>query len=219
MLNFYKQYKLHILFWCIYLFWIVLFVWTYSFIETSWLWIVLGSITTLIIHIFVSGFTITPSEKITTDLDAVDKDIKDHKIHKFYYYLILNRTYIFPALLVVYLLYLLIKQTSLRNLDHSIFFALINETTLLVLVLLSWIGTIVWEDKDKQYQKIIQSKRSTYGTLWLTTLLSLLWWYIIYLQTQSIGAISVPISGISGILIFLIWVLILEDDRKEDVLT
>ena len=211
----FQQYELHVLFWLIYVFWIVLFVnsWIYGFIDKLGLIIVVGFILSVIIHIFVSGLEIKPSKKTSTDLDAVNLDIKGHKLHKIYYYLIINRVYVFPALLVLYLVYLLIKQTHLRNLNNALFFALIDETLLMTLVIVSGIATIFREIKDKKYQKELLSKKSTYITLWLSIVLSVLGWYIIYLQTNVIGAISVPISSIAGVLIFLIGVLILEDEE------
>lgn len=215
MIKFYQQNRFHILFWLIYLLWIVLFVSVYQYVENIGLTIVLGFIVSVIIHIFWAGLEIKASKKTITNLDAIEQDIKENKLHKIYYYLIINRSYIFPILLVVYLIYLLIKQTQIRNLHHTLFFVLLRENLLLILVLISGITTIFKENKDKIYQKEILSKKSSYISLWLSVILSILGWYIIYIQTINIWAISIAISSIAWVLIFLIWVLIIEEDNDK----
>jgi len=134
---------------------------------------------------------------------------------RLYRYLLMNRVYVFPAVLVIYLIYLLIKQTHLWNLENNIFYQIINENVLLGIVIVSWILTVWKEDKDKKYQKITQSMSSTYISLALSIFLSLLWTYIIYGQTIALGRISYCISSIAGILIFLIGVMIIEEDGNE----
>lgn len=142
--------------------------------------------------------------------------LKHEKKSRFYYYLLRNRVYIFPILLTIYLLYLLVKQTQLWNLNNSIFYHILNENVLLTLVIISWIFTVFKEEKDKTYQIIKHSMTNTYLHIWLSVVLSLLAVYIVYIQVASLGRISYPISGISGILIFLIGVMIIQDDDKEE---
>ncbi|MEI6775119.1 MAG: hypothetical protein WCL18_10540 [bacterium] len=56
---------------------------------------------------------------------------------RIYYYLLVNRVYVFPAVLVLYLIFLLIKQTHLWNLHNNIFYQIINENVLLAMVIVS----------------------------------------------------------------------------------
>ncbi len=176
------------------------------------LWLILFFVALVIKDILVYFVDLKPTSKITyVGIENWNLKIKD----KLYRYLLINRVYVFPVVLVIYLSYLLIKQTHLWNLQDNIFYQIINENLLLVVVIISWIFTVWKEDQDKKYQKIVQSMNSTYVSLALSIVLSLLWTYIIYGQTIALGWISYFISSIAGILIFLIGVMIIEEEEID----
>jgi hypothetical protein len=153
-----------------------------------------------------------------TSKETYDRDsIKHDKKNRMYYYVLKNRVYVFPVVLSIYLIYLLIKQTHLWNLHNNIFYEIINENFLLVLVILSGILTIFKEDKDTHYKRVTQSMTQTYTHIWLSIFLSLLGTYILYGQVMQLWWISYIISGIVGILIFLIGILIIEDEEDKKV--
>jgi hypothetical protein len=52
----------------------------------------------------------------------------------------------------------------------------------------------------------------------MTIGLALLAVAIIFRETSSLGLLSIPISSISGILIFLIWMMLLEEDEWDEKL-
>lgn len=174
------------------------------------LWLILVLVALVIKDVLVYFVVLKPTNKITyVKIENWKLKIKD----RLYRYLLMNRVYIFPMVLVLYLSYLLITQTHLWNLQNNIFYQIINENVLLSIVIISWVLTVWKEDKDKKYQKIIQSMNSTYISIALSIFLSLLGTYIIYGQTIALWWISYFISTIAGILIFLIGVMIVEEEE------
>ena len=127
-------------------------------------------------------------------------------------FLVLNRNIVFPSLLVIYMIYLLIKQTHLWWLQKYI--SNVNElqqNILLWVVIISGILTVFKEDIDKKYLE----KKHVYPWfhIILTIVLSVLWTYIIFNQVVKLWNLAYVISLISGLLIFLVWISILEDEK------
>lgn len=125
--------------------------------------------------------------------------------------LIFNRRYIFPFVLISYILVLLINQTKVFWLELNI-----NENILLVVVIVSWILTIFKDEVEKKYEIQTLSSLYTSTLIILTFVLSILWTYIILDQTSKLWNLSYIISFVSGVLIFLVWIMVLEDDDEED---
>jgi len=176
--------------------------------EEVWLWIVLAFNILVIKDVLLYMVDIKANKKISYDRKKIKKS-------GLYYYLILNRVYVFPVLLTIYLIFLLIKQTHVFNLQNNIFYLILNENILLAWVIITWILTVFKDEKDKQYQITKDSLSSTYVHLGLSILLSLLGTFIILWQTITLGWIAYLISGIAGILIFLIGILIIEEDETH----
>lgn len=176
--------------------------------DVIWFWLILVLVILVIKDTLLYMVDIQATKTTKYDMSKLKTDKKN----RLYYYLLQNRVYIFPVILSIYLLYLLIKQTHLWNLHNNIFYQILNENILLWAVIISGILTVWKEEKDKHYQIIQQSFTQTYKHIWLSLLLSLLWVYIIYIQVASLWWISYIISGIAGILIFLIGILIIEED-------
>lgn len=84
------------------------------------------------------------------------------------------------------------------------------------MIVISGIATIFQEDKEKKYEYEVKSKNYTIFAFVLIFILSLLWAYIILWQTERLGNLSFMISFISGVLIFLVGSLVLEDDENEE---
>lgn len=182
---------------------------TRSFVDV-WLYLVMALLVLIIKDILLYLVVLKPTKKI--GIRKQELGIGDGKVHR---YLLYNRTYIFPTVLVIYLIYILIKQTHVRNMQNTIPYLIINESVLLGIVIVSGIFTIWKEDKDKQYQEVKESMRSTYISIGLSIFLSLLGTYIIYGQIIQLGWIAYIMSAIAGVLIFLIGIMIVEDDEQE----
>ena len=193
----------------LYIVWAAIFIMriaTWTFWQIG-IWLIMALLALIIKDILLYTVHLQPMKTITHDTDKARQEPKN----KLHYYLLANRVYIFPLVLVIYLIYLLIKQTHVWNLHNNIFYQIIDENVFLALVIISWILTVFQEEADKKYQHIETSLWSTYKYIALTIVLSLLWTYIIYTQTIQIGWIGYLISGIAGLLIFLIGVMVIED--------
>ena len=198
----------------LYIIWLIILLMriaTRSFADV-WLYLILALDVLIIKDVLIYLVKLKPTTKIRIKNEELR--IKNWRLHR---YLLYNRAYIFPVVLVIYLIYLLIKQTHVWNMQNAITYLIINENVLLGIVLVSGILTIWKEDKDKQYQEVKESMRSTYISIWLSIFLSLLGTYIIYGQIIQLGRIAYIISAIAGVLIFLIGVMIVEEDGKEEV--
>ena len=198
----------------LYIIWLIILLMriaTRSFADV-WLYLILALDVLIIKDVLIYLVKLKPTTKIRIKNEELR--IKNWRLHR---YLLYNRAYIFPVVLVIYLIYLLIKQTHVWNMQNAITYLIINENVLLGIVLVSGILTIWKEDKDKQYQVVTESMRSTYISIWLSIFLSLLGTYIIYGQIIQLGRIAYIISAIAGVLIFLIGVMIVEEDGKEEV--
>lgn len=141
--------------------------------------------------------------------------LKSDNLELWPYIIIINRKYIFPTLLIFYILILLIIQTRIFGLDKIFIVTLINQNILLGFVIISWIITIFKDEIEKKYE--IEKKAPLYTTLILILvfLLSILWTYIILIQTLKLGLLSYLISFVSWILIFLVGILVLEEDEDN----
>ena len=194
----------------LYIIWLIILIMRISFwtFEQVWLWLILVFIILVIKDTLLYMVDIKPTKKISYDRNKIKKGW-------LYYYLLINRVYVFPFFLALYLIYLLIKQTHVYNLNNNIFYLILNENFLLAIVIISGILTIRHEWADKKYQKKSTSLWSTYLHIGLSIILSLLGVYIILWQVVILGWIGYVISGIAGILIFLIWILIIEEDDEE----
>lgn len=139
------------------------------------------------------------------------QDIKWWTLKKWDALCIVNREVIFPFFLISYIVLILLKQLDIFSLSTILTQYFFIEYWLLIFVSLSWFLTIWREKLDEVYYKNIASKVRT--RLFIVTIiaLSLLAVAIIFRETASLGLLSIPISTISGILIYLIWILLLEE--------
>jgi len=71
------------------------------------------------------------------------------------FFLLINRQYIFPTILIIYITLLLIQQTQLRDLHNTLMYALLyghNSNILLTATIASGIATIIQEDTQEKYK-------------------------------------------------------------------
>lgn len=123
-----------------------------------------------------------------------------------------NQQYFFPILITLYLILLLIEQTSLRNLQASDIYLAVNQNFILFLVIISGIGTSREDEKIKEkYTMTTKSVWLFYLYIALCIFLSGLAIYIIYNQTIELGIIWIIISILSGILVGLVGIMLLEE--------
>lgn len=190
-----------------------LFLW--KPIWGSWLilifvWLVIKDITLYIIQF-------KPIRMRSFDLSKLHSQYQQKQITIRYYITFLNRVYIFPLILTLYLVYLLISQTHIWDLQLSIRYLMIQENFLLLLTILSWLFLIVKENKDHEY---IYDKESIVAAYWyymVSVTLGLLSTYLIHQQVHDLEVIWTIIAIIAWILVFLVGVILVEDEIPESV--
>ena len=149
------------------------------------------------------------------DLPKLHWLYQDQKISIRYYVIFLNRVYFFPLILTLYLVYLLITQTQLWDLHLSVRYLMVHENFLLFLTILSGVLLVVKEEKDEQFISTKKSLPAAYGYYLLSVWLWLLSTYLIYQQVNDLWNIGSIIAIIAGVLVFLVGVLLMEEE--EDV--
>ncbi len=150
------------------------------------------------------------------DLSRIQSWFATKQISARYYIAFLNRIYFFPFVLTVYLIYLLIQQTQLRDRHLSIWYLLLDETFLLVLTILSWLWLVYQDDQDDTYKTSSHSLVAAYMYYYLSAGLGILSTYIIYQQVQDLDTIWSLISVIAWVLVFLVWVLLIQEEEEEE---
>ena len=198
-------------------FFLIIFVlYKYEKIETYAIYLILVFVSILIKDILFYLVNVESRYFARFDRVRLFKDFKKSRISFINFSLVLNRNLLFPVVLVWYMIYLLIWQTKLFWLDDASLYEAINSNYLLWITIFSWILTIFKEDIDKKYFYDELLWWYYNKNIILTVVLSLLWTYIIFNQVIKLWLLSYPISIISGILIFLVWISILEDDDSEE---
>ncbi|MDP2090609.1 MAG: hypothetical protein Q8K30_03335 [Candidatus Gracilibacteria bacterium] len=154
-------------------------------------------------------------EKVTTIKNTMTKLNKDYTSGDLSfgdYYIFMNRNYYFPGLLIFYLVFILLRQIDLLDFIGDSLYTLMN-TNFLGLVVVSGVMTTFRELVDKKYQRKVKSYEGLYKNLIINTLLSIIGALVILMQTVDLGLLSNLIGLISGILIFLVGVSIMEEEE------
>lgn len=199
------------------IFFIIVFVlYKYEKIESYSIYLILVFVGILIKDILLYFVNVESKYFPKFDNSRLFKDFRRSRISFINYILVLNRNLLFPIILVWYMIYLLIWQTKLFWLEEISLYKAINSNYLLWVTIFSWVLTIFKEDIDKKYFYDELVGWYFNKNIILTIVLSLLWTYIIFEQVIKLWFLSYPISIISGILIFLVWISILEDDDSEE---
>lgn len=160
-----------------------------------------------------------PSKQISSiwiNIDLINKHVLEKKLPRYRAVFLYNQTYIFPMILTFYLIILLIQQTKLFDLQLTWLFLTLNQNFVLYCVIVSGIGTVFVEDIS-DYQTIISSKESTRWYISLSCGLSLLGAYIILWQVNELGIIGIIIWWIAWLLIFLVWMMLMDEDENENL--
>lgn len=148
---------------------------------------------------YMSGKKILP-EKIYNDKNK-------NTLSQMQWFILYNRYYIFPTLLIIYLIWILGKQ-----LWFYIWTALLN--IVLIFTIFSGFFTLFQEKLDDEY---LQSSRVTVNNyLFLCIFLSIFGSYIVSLETQRILYLSPIIWLLSGIIIFLVWMSLIDDEDQQN---
>ncbi len=154
-------------------------------------------------------------EKVTTIKNSMNKLQKNYlawHISFWDYYIFINRNYFFPSILIFYLVFILLRQIDLLDFIWDSMYTLMN-TNILWLVVVSWVMTTFREEVDKTYQRKVKSYDGLYKNLIINSILSILWAFVILIQTVDLWMLSYFIWLIAGILIFLVWVSIMEEEE------
>ena len=194
--------------WVAYLILLLLF-----FLKPTWeIFLVMLAVFLILKDIYMYAIELIPMQKKTIDFGMVHSLYVSKSLWTAYFLSLLNRAYVFPFVLTSYFVYILVKQTEVLDLHLSRFFIMTSESFLLVLCLISWILLTYKQDKDKAFTKKHTSLLLSYGYLILSVVLALLTTYMVYTQVDELWAIGVIISIVSWVLLFLVWVLLMEDE-------
>ena len=111
---------------------------------------------------------------------------------------------VFQSLLVLYLILLLVEQVW----QYSVSMYL-NLNYLLIIVIIAGILSVFTKQKRRKKEPVIWKDYA------YITILSIIGFIIIFIKTQELGWLSYVISIIAGILIFLLSLLVLEEDEQD----
>ncbi len=150
-------------------------------------------------------------DEITNKIDKLNKDYNSSLISFWDYSLFLNRNYFFPIILVIYLIFILFYQLGVIYLWNSMY-NLINSNLLWITVI-SWFMTTFNEDIDKKYQTKSKTINWLYKNILTSSILSVIWAYIILLQVYSLWFLWYVISLVSGLLIFFVGISIMLEEK------
>ena len=128
---------------------------------------------------------------------------------------LLNKQYLFPTFITLYLIVLLIQQTQLRDLNLNTRYLALNPNFILFLVIISWLGTIYEDPILDSYITTQESHSYYYWYIALSIALSLLGTYIVHNQVIQLSIIWIIISLLAWILIFLVGMMLLEEEKQE----
>ena len=148
-----------------------------------------------------------------TDIAKINTLYTQKKVTTAYFLSLINRIYFFPCILTIYLVYLLIQQTQLRDLHQTNRYLITNETVLLTI--LSGVFLVYKQEEDQKYETFVESRTSKLLYYALSIFLGGLTLFIISWQVSSLWTIGSVISLISWVLVFLVGVLLMEDDEEE----
>lgn len=118
---------------------------------------------------------------------------------------------LFPFFLTIYITFILVKQLDILSLSAILSTTTTIEYSILGAVIASGCLTVIRESLDEAYYTTTPSQIRTRLFIAFTIVLTILAIVIIYRETSSLGLLSIPLSSISGLLVYLIGTLILEE--------
>ena len=184
------------------------------------LWLLLPALL-IIKDIYVYTIQIRPIEHRHILRDKVDKDREEKTISVWYPITLANRVYVFPVIITVYLIYVIIQQTGLRQLDYSIWFLAWNEDILLLFVMASGVATLFGEERDLKYARRYRSMYTSRMYVLLSMILWILWGYIVLQEALALGVLWVVVANLAAIAIFWWWTWLIFHDmgmvRDSDI--
>jgi UDP-N-acetylmuramyl pentapeptide phosphotransferase/UDP-N-acetylglucosamine-1-phosphate transferase len=95
---------------------------------------------------------------------------------------------------------------------HPVFIVL-DESFLMILTLVSWVGLIAYEWAEKAYQYKKHSLAQTYQMIGLSIVLSVVTWLILLEQIAELWRIGIVIANFAMILVFLVGLMLMEDEE------
>ena len=184
--------------------------------------LIVAQLRILIIPLFViQRYLVLVHEPKAMDIQFLNRttlntDISNKTLKRRQWLALINKQLLFPALITLYLVLLLIDQTKLRNLQIQTRYIALDQSFILFLVIISGLGTIYEKDVLQSYCEPVSSLRYHRAYITLTAALSLLGAYIIHTQVVELGIIWHLIATIAGVLIFLVGIMLLEDEEAKE---
>lgn len=115
---------------------------------------------------------------------------------------------IFKVSLISYLLFYLINDTFTGFVSDYFNITIILWVTIIAGVLSIWLGN----EKNESNERATSGGLKEYAFISILSLVSI---FLIYYRIQSVGRLSYYISILSGVIIFLISILIRNEDKNE----
>ncbi len=192
--------KESLLIWILYLFlWIASFLWW--FLESYKDFFIFGLLLILIKDTLVHGHINFNCQSTKIKVQKICRNLWKQLSYNEAFFII-NKIYLFPFILISYLLIILIKQVTI--LPKIIQFSNSFENIILLILIPLWILSAIRESENIEYIEKNFSLFSSAIYMVLSIALSLIWTFITLSQTQNLWTISYLVSLLIGYLIFLI---------------
>lgn len=200
---------------------IIVVVFVVSFRYDVWLpfidiWLLVPCML-IIKDVLLYAVSYAPMQGESYDWWRIDTDRKQWRVPWWYTLSLINRRYIFPIVLTVYLVYLLIQQTGLWHMQYELRYLMLNESYLFWFVLLSGVCLVFGETYDSEYKQKKYSFLTMYVYVLFSIVLWVLWAYIVLQQVLSLWVIGIVIANIAWILVFLVWILLLDESENDRI--
>lgn len=127
--------------------------------------------------------------------------------------ILFNRIYLFPTILFIYIWVAFSKQLDIFWLMDILSLKPQVEWWILGFVAVSGLFTTVREELDARYIQLVTNYSRTRQSVFVILILSLLVVIVVFNETNPIWLLSLPISLISWLLIFLAGIILLDNDE------
>lgn len=188
--------------------------WHLPILPIQWRVLLPGLAIAVLIFAFLQEGTIEPIEARRYKRGKVRTASEAGRVPPRYQLTLLCRVWLFPVFLTCYLLFLLVEQTQVFALDQSIWYILVNKQLLLVATVVSGLVMLFGEQFDEQFEHKKKSVRSGMALWCLSIVLSMVWGFIILQQVLSLGTIGIVIANIVIVLLYLVGVLLVQDEEE-----
>ena len=120
------------------------------------------------------------------DWSKIRTDIQSSQLSRIDIFIILNRVFLFPIILVTYIIVILLKQLDILGMLDILSSNSWIEYTLLGFVAITGVSTVLRESLEDRYQKSLIRHTRTRLLVWFSIVLSVLAVVIVFIQTTTL---------------------------------